>query len=153
MKLKNLVLVFENCEYIEFEGSSIFDFIVEDIETSIRRIAINSIDVLHIPHVVAIEIQKNGDGCYRVFNSDELGRKFGRIKEYNDITSIEFDLVDRSGRITHFKYKPVWDGEYDNKYQTVYESSSGNLYIVISDIKQFEDIFQREIINARDYVL
>ena len=153
MKLKNLVLVFENCEYIEFKGSSIFEFCVEDIETSIRRVAINSIDVLHIPHVVAIEIKKSGDGCYRIFDSDKLGRKFERIKEYNDIASIEFDLVDRSGRITHFEYEPVWNGEYDNKYQTVYESSSGNLYIVISDKKQFKDIFRREIIDNKNYKL
>lgn len=153
MKLENLVLIFENCEHVEFGGGYVGEFCIEDIETSIRRTAINSIDVLHIPHVVAIEIQKDGDGCYRIFNSDELRRKFERIKEYNDIANVEFDLVDRAGRITHFKYETIWDGEYDNRYQTVYESVHGHLYIVISDTKRIEDIFPTRVIDDKNYVL
>ena len=43
MKLKNITLVFENCDSITIDGKYVGEFIVDDIHTSIERIACNAI--------------------------------------------------------------------------------------------------------------
>lgn len=153
MKLTNLTIGFENCEYMTFDGTCIHGFCVEDIEKSIRRTAINSIDILYIPHIVAIEISKSGNLPYKSFGFLDGKQKFNRIKEYRDIAFIEFNLKDHNDEIIHFKYYPVWNGEFENEHQIVYESLNNNLYIFISDRKRFEDIFDREYIDSNSFVI
>lgn len=44
MKLKNITLVFENCDSITIDGKYVGEFIVDDIHISIERIACNAIE-------------------------------------------------------------------------------------------------------------
>lgn len=42
-KVKEIVLVLENCEYIKIPTKHLANIIIEDIDMSVRRNAINSI--------------------------------------------------------------------------------------------------------------
>ena len=94
MKLKNITFTFENCEMITIDGKYIGSFLVDEIKTSIQRVACNAIIQMDIAKVIAIEIHKDANKYTNTF-----GRKlmaFDRFLEYDDITSIEFELVEHS---------------------------------------------------------
>lgn len=61
MKLKYIEFVFENCDSIKIEGKYIGDFLVDNLETSIKRIACNSIDKIDVANTIAIEIHKDAN--------------------------------------------------------------------------------------------
>ena len=44
MKLTDVTFIFENCDYITINGCYIGDFVIDDIKTSIERIASNCIE-------------------------------------------------------------------------------------------------------------
>ena len=160
MKLKEITFVLENCDCITIDGKYIGDFLVEDIRTSIRRIACNAIDKMDIAHTFAIEIHKdaNKERCPFGFVEDkEL--TFDRLISYDDITSIDFELIEdyvEEGEpiIEHYNYFVHWTGESDyvNDAQKSYISKSGNLYIVISDDKNIEDLFDKESIDDDEHM-
>ena len=61
MKLTYIEFVFENCDSIKIEGKYIGDFLVDNLTTSIKRIACNSIEKMDVANTVAIEIHKDAN--------------------------------------------------------------------------------------------
>lgn len=161
MKLKEITFVFENCECITIDGKYIGDFLVEDIRTSIKRIACNAINKIDVVYTFAIEIHKDANkercsfGC-----KDDKELVFDRFNSYTDITRIEFELVDdyvEEGQeqiVEQYCYYVDWvgDSDYINDAQKNYTSSVGNLYIVIANGKSIEDFFDEEAIDDEEYM-
>lgn len=161
MRLKEITFVLENCDHITIDGKYIGDFLVEDIRTSIQRIACNAINKMDTTHTFAIEIHKNANKERCPFGFKECKElTFDRLTSYDDITSIEFELVENyieDGRepiVEHYNYYVHWTGEsnYINESQKSYISNVGNLYIVIADGENIEDFFDKEAIDDEEYM-
>lgn len=164
MKLKYIEFIFENCDSIKIEGKYIGYFLVDDLETSIKRIASNSIEKMDSANIIAIEIHKDANKERYAFGQNHIEdfkeMIFDRFKKYGDITSIQFELeedyVKEGGepRREYYDYYTTWfgDSEYENEAQKIYLSKSGNLYIVIADKKNIEDFFCLEDIEDEEYM-
>ena len=96
MKLTYIEFVFENCDSIKIEGKYIGDFLVDDLKTSMQRIACNSIEKIDTANTVAIEIHKDANKERYQFGQSHIETfkemTFDRFKAYGDITSIQFEL-------------------------------------------------------------
>ncbi len=159
MKIKNLTLTFENRDSVTIDGKYIGDFLVDDLHTYFRRIACNSIDKISHADIIAIEIHKDANKDRYQFDQtdcpDWKQKTFDRIADYNDITSIEFEMEennveeDAMPKIECYQYYVDWigDSEYENDAQTSYISSDGNMYLVIAKNKSIKDFFDMESIN------
>lgn len=161
MKLKNITFTFENCDMITIDGKYIGDFLVDEIKTSIQRVACNAIIKMDIAKVIAIEIHKDANKKRYQFGCEDWEQMtFDRFLEYDDITSIEFELAeeyvdDGEKPITeHYDYFVNWvgDSNMENEAQHSYMSKDNNLYIVISNGKNVEDYFDFEMINDSEYI-
>lgn len=164
MKLKYIKFVFENCDSIKIEGKYIGDFLVDNLETSIKRIACNSIDKIYVANTVAIEIYKDANKERYQFDQDHVENfkqmTFDRFKAYGDITSIQFTLEEdyiEEGQVPckeYYDFYVDWtgDSDYENDAQKIYLSKEGNLYIVIADGKKIEDFFDLEEIEDENYI-
>lgn len=164
MRLKYIEFVFENCDSIKIEGKYIGDFLVDNLETSIKRIACNSIDKIDVANTVVIEIHKDANKERYQFDQDHIENfkqmTFDRFKAYGDITSIQFELEEdyieegQVARREYYDYYVDWtgDSEYTNEAQKTYLSKEGNLYIVIADGADIEEFFDLEEIEDKDYM-
>lgn len=161
MKLKEITFLLENCDDITIDGKYVGDFLVDDIRTSIKRIGCNAIDRMDVAHTFAIEIHKDANKKRYAFGQKEWEEMtFNRLIDFNDITSIQFELFDdyvEDGQepITeHYYYFVHWTGEdsQENDSQKSYVSKVGNLYIVIADGKNIEDFFYKESIDDSDHM-
>lgn len=164
MKLKFIEFVFENCDSIKIEGKYIGDFLIDNLKTSIKRIACNSIEKIDVAKTVAIEIHKDANKERCQFDQDHIENfkqmTFDRFKAYGDITSIQFELEEdyvEEGQLPRrecYDYYVDWtgDSEYTNEAQKTYLSKEGNLYIAIADEKNIEDFFDLEEIEDEDYM-
>lgn len=161
MKLKEITFVLENCDCITIDGKYIGNFLVEDIRTSIQRIACNAINKMDIANTFAIEIHKDANKERCVLGCEDYKQMtFDRFTAWNDITSIEFELVEEyveEGKepiVEHYDYYVNWVGENDqeNEAQKSYISKVGNLYIVIADGKDIEDFFDKEDIDDSEHM-
>ena len=94
MKLKNITFTFENCDMITIDGKYIGGFLVDEIKTSIQRVACNAIIRMDIAKVIAIEIHKDANKERSSFDfwdcNDDKNMIFDRFLEYNDITRVEY---------------------------------------------------------------
>lgn len=150
MKLTDITFIFENCDSITINGCYIGDFVVDDIKTSIGRIASNSIEEMITAASIAIEIARDANNPRYQFEQEQIEHykqmTFDRFKEYSDITAIEFNMVnEHTNEVKHYHYYVNWcgDSDYENTAQSVYISKPGNLYIVIkneTDVLQFFDV-------------
>lgn len=164
MKLTYIEFIFENCDSIRIEGKYIGDFLVDNLTTSIKRIACNSIEKMDVANTVAIEIHKDANKERYPFGRSNIEyfkeMTFDRLKKYGDITSIQFELEEdyvkegEESRREYYDYYTTWfgDSEYENEAQKTYLSKSGNLYIVIADKKNIEDFFCLDDIEDEKYM-
>ena len=161
MILKRITFVLENCDCITIDGKYIGDFLVEDIRTSIQRIACNAINKMDVAHTFAIEIHKDANKVRHLFGCEEDKElTFDRFTSYNDITQIELELTNdyvEEGQepiVEHYHYYIHWvgDDDYVNEAQKSYISNVGNLYIVVADGKNIEDFFYKEQIDNHDHM-
>lgn len=156
MKIKELTLIFENCEFITIDGKYVGGFELDGIKTRIARIACNSVDKFDVANSIAVEIHKDADKPYMSFG-EEHSSVFERIHEYSDITSIEFTLTNEyEGEGVDeqtYQYYVNWTGEseYENTAQSTFVSDSGNLYLIIADGKDVFDFFNEETIQEKNY--
>ena len=159
MKLKEITFILENCDSITIDGKYVGDFLVEDIRTSVSRIACNAINKMDIAYTFAIEIHKDANKERYPFGFiEDKELTFNRLVAYDDITSIDFKLIEdyvEEGQepiIEHYHYYIHWTGESDyvNESQKSYISNVGNLYIVIADGKNIEDFFDKEAIDDEE---
>lgn len=159
MRLKEITLVFENCDSITIDGKYVGNFLVDDTKTSVKRIACNAIEKIDICYTFAIEIHKDANKVRHAFEQTQIEdfkeEIFTRISRFNDITSIEFELEEtyiKDGEMPRTEVYNYWvdwagDSEYANKAQTSYISTPGNLYLIIAKDKCIEDFFNMEEIN------
>ena len=153
MKLKEITFTLENCDYITINGKYIGDFLVDEINTSIQRIAVNAIEQMDVANVVAIEIHKdaNKERYHFLQTGWEDGKHmtFDRLIEYDDITRIEFKLDDKS-----YGYYVNWvgDSDYENEAQSIYISKDGHLYLIIAKDKVVSDFFNMNEIDDSEYM-
>lgn len=162
MKLKNITLVFENCDSITIDGKYVGEFLVDNIHTSIERIACNAIERIDSADTFAIEFHK--DANKERFQFDQIDCEdfkqmtFDRLSACNDITSIQISLIEdyvEEGQIPreeYYDYYVKWTGEndYANDSQVNYMSDCGNFYMVIAEGKKIEDFFDLEEINDEE---
>lgn len=156
MNLKSITFGFENCEVLTIDGKYVCQFLVDNITKYFARIACNSIDKVEVVNTFIIEIAAGANDPYHPFGLEEScgpNFKFERLLQYNDITSIDFTLQDERTEET-YTYWLYWggDSEYSNAAQYTYLSDLGNLYIVVSKDKKFEDYFDKEIINDKNSI-
>ena len=158
MKLKNITFTFENCDRITINGKYIGDFLVDEIKTSIQRVASNAIMKFDIAYEFAIEIHKDANKERSSFDfwdhNDDKHMIFDRFSKWADITRIDFVLEGSDGSETDYSYTTNWVGDSDmeNDAQHSYVSKDNNLYIVISDSKNVEDYFDFEMIDDSEYM-
>ena len=164
MKVKNVTLCFENCDYVTIDGKYIGNLLVDDLHTCFRRIACNAIEKVETAKTIAIEIHKDANKDRYQFGQSDVPdfkqKTFDRIEEYDDITSIQFELEEtyvedgEIPRIEHYDYWVDWVGEsdYENEAQTSYISADGNMYLVIAKDKKIEDFFDMEEINDSQHM-
>ena len=161
MRLRYIELTLENCEVVTIDGKYIGDYLVDDISTSISRLACNWVGKVDWAGLVAIEIHKDAGEEY-YFLDGRKGNKFSRLTTWNDITHIDIcleeDVGDDSATSQTYSYAIDWDDSNDgeNKNQESYISDLGNLYIYINSKKSANnkgifDFFDKEAINDKDY--
>lgn len=162
MKLKQITFHFENLESITIDGKYVGYFLVDELNTYFARTACNSFDKIDVANVFAIEIHRDASKEYYAFGQmdckDCKCMKFDRLTEYDDITSIQFELARERSELTsvveNYDYLVHWTGDSDftNEAQTSYISDDGNLYIVIAEGKTIEDFFNKEDIDDSEYM-
>lgn len=151
MRLKEIEFILENCEVIKVDGRYIGEFLVEDIQTRILRIASNSIQKMEICRLFAVEIHPDGNKEYVPFGIEDMATTvFERLTKFNDITQIEFTLVDEDSFILESDPKQIekcayflsWSNdEYSNRYQSSFISKNGALYLTAIHDKTAEQFF------------
>lgn len=162
-KLKNVTFVFENCDYITIDGKYIGDFLIDDINTSIKRITSNAIEKMDYANIIVIEIHKDANKERHQFNQTNI--EYFKQMTFDrfigcDITSVEVVLEEddvEDGQVSKtekYNYYVNWTGESDNYNESHinYISEDGNLYVVIAEGKSVEDFFDLEEINDSDYM-
>ena len=156
MKLKNIVLVLENCDTINIPGKYVGDIELTELKTEISRWACNSIDKLDFCEYFFIEIYKDAniiDYAFDQIEEDFQYNKFDRLHQYNDITSIELTLVDENNKETIYQYYVSYEEKEPGKlgspniYQSSYISNLGNLYILIAKNKKIDEVIDYNVIN------
>ena len=151
LDIKEIELVFENCESMTVPRNVIGQFDVEDVCTHIHRVAANAISKYQVANKIAIEIFSEFDSEYFPFDvhdEDWKDSRFHRIVTCNDITSIEVVYQDDTRDIFYADF----DGEYDNANQKSMISSLGNLYIVIGKDMSMSNIFSDEYVEDKEAV-
>ena len=166
MKLKYITFVFENCDCITIDGKYVGEFLVDDIQTCIQRIACNSIEKIDSVNTFVIEIHK--DANIERYQHNQTGYEEWKQMTFDrfiasDITNIEFKLEsdcdgyvgeDREYLLDWHNYWINWSEENDkfNEFQTNYISKDGHLYIVIAKDKFIESFFDLNMINDSEYM-
>ena len=147
--VKKIEIIFENCEYIEFTPKDFGIFLLDDITTSISRIACNSISELKHAKTVALEIfDTKLNSTYNPFGIESESKTIkSRFALCDDITSIEITFADDSKQ----EYYVEWgNDEYTNEHQKTELGENGNLYIVIGKDKNISDYFDNDAMNDKE---
>ena len=153
MELDYLELEFENCESVTIPGHYIGIFDVDDIRTSYRRVACNSINRIDTANKVTIEIHRDADHNSKFFpdfHDEERMSLFKRIQSWNDITHIAFRFKeDETEHNEPIRFTVFWNDTNNecNFAQKSYLSDLGHMYIVIGDNISLEDVFDFKTIN------
>jgi hypothetical protein len=156
-QIEKIELVLENCEVITVEGKHIGEFNCEDIKYSISRRACNYIGEMQICENFSMNIHRdcalNKKSEWTMGELDEERNPFERILKYDDITSVY--IYFKEMKEPKVIYPKCGEGEYENEYQKSYINQFGDLFIVISKDKAFEDVFDKEEIEdkqAMDFI-
>lgn len=154
MNIKSITFNFENCDSLTIDGRYIGDFSVADINTKIEKVAMNSFLKMDTADTIFMVIRKDANYDRYPFDDERLSDNketvFKRLS-YNDITSIDFKLVDPKIPPEHCSYYVKWIGDSDciNAAQQVHVSSFGDLYLLISDKEKISDFYSDEEISDK----
>lgn len=120
MKLKNVALVFENCEYGTVQAVDIRSIRLTGITETISGQGDRDISFSKSVKNVYLHIRKN--------DVDLTERLF----KYNDITQIELNYDNGMSRLYYVEWPST--SEYNNSRQKVKESHDGEgIWIIVSD--------------------
>lgn len=158
MIIKQIDFVLENCEVVSIPGYYIGFIDINDIKTSISRVACNCVMEMKVCYDFAVEIHRDANKKYAPFDVDDPERitsTFDRLTKWRDITSIELTLTNNDYYEEDFdEYNEIrkiflhWtgDNEFENAGQLCYINKSGDLYITVNDgTKSMYDVFGKEI--------
>ena len=148
--IKAIEFVFENCECVTIEAPYIGDVLIEGIETSIRRVAVNSI--CESTSCKRFEVAISKEANVEIESYGEKIRKLSRINVWDDVTSIFLKYEDGSEK----KILVPWLGEsdYENEAQSSFIDKHGNLYLTISEeCQNVLDIYTNDMMEEinRDF--
>ena len=151
--IKSIEFVFENCEVFSIDACFFSDFSIENTEVRVNRIACNSISRYTVANTIAFCLFKEANRTYHIFDiEDEKTTYFDRLK-VGDITCINLTYEDDETESFYIDYKEENDAlGAPNLNQKVYESDLGDLYIVISEKNNIEDVFDMNEINDKEFV-
>ena len=153
-KVKEIVLVLENCEYIKIPTKHLGNIIIEDVDMSVRRTAINAIDKIQTANSIYLEIIKpeiiKTLGMFNEDDEESLSCS-QRLMQHEDITSIEVAYDDSK---EEYFVDWDWDSEYINNYQDTQMANNGNLHILINRKKNLKDFLDNGFDEVSyDYVI
>ena len=148
--IKAIEFVFENCECVTIEAPYIGDVLIEGIETSIRRVAVNSI--CESTSCKRFEVVISKEANIEIESYGEKIRKLSRINDWDDVTSIFLKYEDGSEK----KILVPWLGESanKNKAQSSFMDKYGNLYLAINEeCQNVLDIYTNDMMEQinRDF--
>ena len=138
-EVKSITLVLENCEEISISKEHIGSFYCKDITATIARIACNSIAKEQYCGEFYLEIDKDADRPYSVFEIERDKTVFERLA-CPDITGISIKYEDDTTEYCIMPWKDADRSGWSSAYQTSCVSKSGNMHICISRDKLIEDI-------------
>jgi len=147
LELKYVELILENCEVVKVDRKFIGDFHLGEINTTISRVASNSISKKVSCNEFIIQI--NRDMNKEEYNQctfsqiDQKTNPIKRLMKYQDITAVEITYKNDSSEIIYLKWHI--EDEYNNRFQKSKLNNCGDLYIVISEDKEFGDVYGDEI--------
>lgn len=153
MKIKSVELALENCEVITIDKELLGFLYLGDLNTTFCK-EYNSLLETTVCKDFAIEIHrdlsKNKETQYLFGQTDDERNPIERLLKYQDITQIQINFDNDSSK----HYYAHWhdEDEYDNRYQYNKKNDFGDLYIVISEDKDFEHFFIDSLINDADYI-
>lgn len=157
-RLREITFTLENCDWITIPGNYVGSFCVTDIKKYISKRASNWTNEYEVAESFMIEIHECANTIYKPFNQiNENKTKFQRLMDWRDITQIDFEIEEswdgENASSKKYSYEVDWheDDDCDNRYQKVYLSPSGHLYIVISAEKDIFDVFNKEEIDDRGW--
>lgn len=155
MKVKEIVLVLENCEYINIPTKHLANIIIEDIDISVRRTAINSIDKQMSAKSIYLEIIKpeiiKTLGLFGEYDEESLSCS-KRLIQHEDITSVEVVYDDDSKEEYFVDWD--WDNEYINSYQDTQLAKNRNLHVLINRKKKLKEFLDNGFDEVSyDYVI
>lgn len=141
--VKAIEFVFENFESVTIDSKHIGDFLIEGIETKIRRVAINSISEYTTCERFEMSIYK--DANITVESYGDKYKVFNRIMLCDDITGIYLKYEDG----TEQEIGVPWEGESDdyNEAQSSFMCDE-HLYLAINrECKDVHEIYTDEIVE------
>ena len=148
--IKAIEFVFENCECVTIEAPYIGDVLIEGIETSIRRVAVNSI--CESTSCKRFEVAISKEANVKIESYGEEIRKLSRINDWDDVTSIFLKYEDGSEK----EILVPWLGESgdENEAQSSFIDKHGNLYLTINEkCQNVLDIYTNDMMEEinRDF--
>lgn len=153
--VKEIELTLENCEHIKIPSRHLGNIVIEDIDTSIRRNAINSIDKLQTANSIYLDIIKPETvKTLRLFDEYDEGSPScsKRLIQYADITSVEV-IYNNGSKETYF-VDWDWDNDYINSYQDTQLAKNGNMHVLINRKKKLKDFLDDENFEiSYDYII
>lgn len=149
LELKYVDLILENCEVVKVDRKFIGDFHLGEINTSISRNASNSISkkVSCEEFIIQInrDMNKEEHNQYTFSQIDQKTNPIKRLMKFQDITAVEITYKDDSSEIIYIKWH--LEDENNNRFQKSKLNNFGDLYIVISENQEFEDVYGDEFNN------
>lgn len=127
-------LCFENLETMEFKADEVGGFYLEDVQTSIKRLAVNSIGETTSCSEAYIELLPAANREHHPFGMVAEWNKsntFKRIADVDDIASVEVLYEDGTRQDVYVRWVDSSEGGEVNKLQSSYLSKNGALYIYI----------------------
>ena len=148
--IEAIEFVFENCECVTIEAPYIGDVLIEGIETSIRRVAVNFI--CESTSCKRFEVAISKEANVEIESYGEKIRKLSRINDWDDVTSIFLKYEDGSEK----EILVPWFGESanKNKAQSSFMDKYGNLYLTINEeCQNVLDIYTNDMMEQinRDF--
>jgi len=142
-KVQSITFVFENCESLELPIRYFGIVEINDIQTHIRRTAINAVDKFEEARDVFLEIFSEAN---KEYDWELNSYRFIRLQKFRDIVYLDIKYDDESTESIYVDYDSTCAD--NNKNQDMWVSNLGNLYIAISKRKAVADfIYEKDANN------
>ena len=134
--IQKIEFVLENVDVIIFNKEDIDIMFITDITEYIYGDEVRK----QCQHVF-MKIKSEANVLYPQLGTSDEVKKFDRLTEYADITSIEFHYADGTMDICAVPWND--NDEYINRYQQTFIDNNGNLYISIDKKQGIKGILKK----------